>query len=776
MSERVRSCVGRAGLLLVLLVASSGPWSPRWSAAPLAAQAAEPTVEPARGTIRGTVASRFQNGIRTLGFATVHASADSVARVVPADSVGRYRIDRLPAGRVVLRAFHPGHAPLELVVSVPAGGTVDVDLELLATPIPLAPVDVLGTRGTTPLPESADGREPTLARPLQELEMQTLDLAPGVGQEGLLDAVRALPGNDPADASDILFMRGSTADLKLVLLDGVPVYTPFHVAGLMRSFEPAVLGSANLHVGGAPARYDGGLTHILELRTRKARRDRTRASGTVDFMTASAAMEAPLGRRAGILASTRSLHDLGRTALGGGGPYAYRDFLVALDADPDGHEIGVTGFLNSEAVLLDYTLAPDDARWSNMAGTASYGRSFGSLRFDASVGASGYSASLPLQGSSQPGEPVRPTILATAGTERVRGTAEISWGAVDAPMRAGLSHERMEVAFQAVRSGDDRTNENRGRAESTGVFVEGVRPLAPGLTVRAGLRADHFPGVGLRGAPRAAFMWEIGPEAMVTVAAGRYHQPARAVDPAVEHTLEDVAGFGLAADEVLPIATADHVVLSLEQRLGGVVGLGLDGFFKRFEGLYGPRGETVRSSGVDLRILSAGDRASGWLGYGLSWFWSGMDLSGRAVDFSGRHLLTAGLAGRLAGPISGEARLSYGAGLPYTTVPLPSALREDSSPGTVSGGGTQPTSTGGRGGPRVSGVDEEFLRIDLELYARFEPNWGGRPWTVRPYVRVLNALDRRDAMFYTFQPWREDALTPLAERPVLPLFGIAFSF
>jgi hypothetical protein len=41
---------------------------------------------------------------------------------------------------------------------------------------------------------------------------------------------------------------------------------------------------------------------------------------------------------------------------------------------------------------------------------------------------------------------------------------------------------------------------------------------------------------------------------------------------------------------------------------------------------------------------------------------------------------------------------------------------------------------------------------------------------------VLNALDRRDALFYTFQPWRDDSLRPLAQRPLLPVMGVSFSF
>jgi hypothetical protein len=80
------------------------------------------------------------------------------------------------------------------------------------------------------------------------------------------------------------------------------------------------------------------------------------------------------------------------------------------------------------------------------------------------------------------------------------------------------------------------------------------------------------------------------------------------------------------------------------------------------------------------------------------------------------------------------------------------------------------------GDPLVEGLDETFLRLDIEVHAELAPTWGGRTWHVRPYVRILNALDRRDALFYTFQPWRSAAVEPLAERPLLPVLGVAFSF
>jgi hypothetical protein len=270
--------------------------------------------------------------------------------------------------------------------------------------------------------------------------------------------------------------------------------------------------------------------------------------------------------------------------------------------------------------------------------------------------------------------------------------------------------------------------------------------------------------------------WEVGPEAILTLALGRYHQPTRASEVRVEVALADLAAAST-PPERLPVATADHVVLALAQRFSGTVRLDVQGFWKGYRGLPAARREAVRSSGVDVRIVTAGDGRAAWLGYGLSWFWSSVDLSGAASEFVGRHFLSAGVSGRLFGPLEAEARMAYGAGLPYTSIPF-GRQSLDAEPATrttlnpISSGSAAESSAD----PLVAGLDDAFLRLDLEVHAVFEPTWAGRTWRVRPYLRILNALDRRDALFYTFQPWRDAAAEPVAERPALPLLGIAFSF
>ncbi|MCY4645644.1 MAG: TonB-dependent receptor [Gammaproteobacteria bacterium] len=746
----------------------------------LARVPAQSASDTAGASVYGRVTGVFRGRSGVLPHALLAVETPAGRRWVQAGEDGRYLLGGLGPGVVTMRVRHPGYEAIAVEVTLAADAAVRVDLALTGRPLRLDPVEVRADR----LPGgSSTADEPGRPRPIPELEIQALDLTPGVGDPALAAAVRALPGNDPASATDVLYLRGSTADMKLVLLDGAPVYTPFHVAGLMPGFEPALLGAAALHRGGAPARYDGGLTHILDLRTRSPRRDRLRASAAIDLLTASGAVEGPLGARGGFLASARGLHDVGAGPLGGDRPYGYSDLLLAAEYEPrDDHRMGITAFRNSEAVLLDYEAAPDDATWSNRALSLSYEGAAGSARVRGLAAVSDYDASLPLQPASTDSVPVAGPLLATGANRRARLLAEVEWGGPAARTVVGLSHNSIEAEYGARDPAAGLGSSTNATHTTTGLHVDAVRLLAPEVTLRAGVRADLFPDGDLALAPRARLAWAFDPRALLSVAVGRYHQPTRTPDVEVERTLQEVVSSDLSAPQLLPVARADHVVVSLDQLLAGRVRFGLHGFWKGYEGLAAASsgGESIRSSGVDLRLSSAGEREVIWLGYGLSWFWSDRDLSGYSSDFAGRHLLTAGVSSELWGPVRGEFRVAYGAGLPYTAIPFRSLSfgQEAAAPAEPppDPGATPPQRPVAADSPLLEGLDDDFLRLDFELHARLTAQWGGHDWSVRPYLRVLNALRRRDALFYAFQPWRADSLTPLAERPFLPVIGVAVTF
>ena len=703
-----------------------------------AAPALQVPADTAGASVFGTVTGVFRGEDSTLSYALLAVETPTGLQWVQADEDGRYLLEGLGPGAITLRVRHPGFEPVAVQIVLAADVAVRVDLELAGRPLRLDPVEVRADRlGDGAAGDgNAAGDGPARPRPIPELEIQALDLTPGVGDPALASAVRALPGNDPASATDVLYLRGSTADLKLVLLDGAPVYTPFHVAGLMPGFEPTLLGAAALHRGGAPARYDGGLTHILELRTRSPRRDRLRASGALDLLTASAAVEGPLGPRGGFLASARGLHDVGSGPLGGDRPYGYSDLLFAAEYEPaEDRRIGITAFRNSEAVLLDYAAAPEDATWSNRALSVSYDGPAGGAHVRALAAASEYEASLPLQPSSPGAESPPEALLATGANRRARLLAELEWGGPASRTSVGLSHNYIEAAYGARDPGAGVGTSTNATHTATGLHADAVRLVSPQVTLRGGVRADLFPDGEVAVAPRARLSWAFDPRALLSVAAGRYHQPTRTPDVEVERTLQEVVSAELSAPQLLPVARADHLVVSLEQLFAGRVRLGVHGYWKSYRGLAAASGgaETTRSSGLDLRVGSAGESEVVWLGYDLSWFWSARDLSGYSRDFAGRHLLTAGVSGVLWGPARGEFRMAYGAGLPHTAIPFRSrgffgedvqVVEPTPAPGTGPAS-PEPPGTDAFDSPLLEGFDDDFLRIDFELHARLTSRWGG---------------------------------------------------
>ena len=704
-------------------------------------------------------------------------------RVTTADGRGRYALTDVRGGEARIRVTHSGHDPLELTVVVPDEGTLLLDLHLSGAPVDLGEIHVEGEQEAPAAEDparSAPGEPPS---GVAHLDAEALLTTSGITELGLAEAARRGSGNDPPDPTALLFMRGSTADLKLVLLDGAPIHTPFHLGGLMDPIQPTTVGRTRLFLGGAPARYNGGLSHILDIETKRPRVGPVTGQVAADLMGISASAEGGAGPFA-LLASGRSLHGLANSLLADGQqPYGYEDGLLRGELDVGGGRLSVTAFRNRESVNLDpilglqdrgftadasqgsLSLTESDAAWSNAVVSARYGFDVGDWTVESTAAWSSYDAQLPVGDTTL-------TILGGSSTKRhveVDAERPTAWGSAS----AGLSYEEITVRESAdeivgpLSQLTAKTMEGR----VVGAYVEASRNLS-GVTVRGGLRGDAFEGAqSLEISPRLSLLWPMSETALFRLAVGRYSQLARRSDPAVPSEL-GIQSPGFQGEPLLGIATATHLVASIDQRLTPQVTVGLEGFVKSFDDLPDAGGGKVNASGMDLRIARSHGANRGWLGYGLTWFWSDTGTLSDA-QFSGHHLLTAGLSGPFGRIFNGVVRLSYGSGLPFSSVPFGArdALEADAPTGAP--GGLETASAGSR----VPVPDESFLRLDLTVSGRWTvAESPGRQWVLSPYLRVLNALDRRDSLFYYFEPWRADSPRPLTELPVLPVLGLSLSF
>lgn len=709
----------------------------------------------ATGSIRGVVISE-QAG-QPLSAAIVEVSGVGAPIAVASSRSGSYEILDVPAGRRVIRARHIGHAPLELEVVIPAGGSVRLDLALRVVPVPLAPVRVDAGSGMAGMDTiRADGAE------LGITGARALDSSPGIAELGLGEAVQRGHGQEPPDPTDVLYVRGATADLKLVFLDGAPVYAPFALGGVADVFIPDVLQTATVFLGGAPARYDGGLSYVMDLRTRGVRSDGLHASGAIDLLSGRLAVEGPVAPGVGVLLAGRTVHGAGAVDPL---PYGYREGLMRMDADLGrGVHMHATGFVNGEEVRLEE--APDTEStisWGNAAAAVRLVSPFagGELELTGSTGS--YAARLP-QSDAAP-------VFAEGGATRDRVAADVSRRRGDLLLRYGASLDRLSHRYTAMmRQGAGVTASVTGA--TAGTYTDLSWRASPTLRLRGGVRADHFfAGSKTVLAPRLSVTWLATEHAAVTVAGGRYHQYLRVPDTSLLFARPDSAAPSVAD---LSVAGSSHLTVSLDQELAEGTRLGIEGFFKSFEGIPAEPSRTARSSGVDLWLRRDVGRWTGWAGYSLAWVWAvtGQPASDR---FTGRHLLSGGIGTPVAPAARIDARFAYGSGIAYAAIPLNQHAPNEAAPGQEADI-RQFGNTEGDAAPLIPSPDRPYLRVDLAATHRASVRLGGRDVQLDSYLKLLNTLGRRDALFYRYDQDRGDALTALAVLPIVPVIGMEWRF
>ncbi|HEU4561199.1 MAG TPA: carboxypeptidase regulatory-like domain-containing protein, partial [Longimicrobium sp.] len=571
------------------------------------------------GAIRGTVES--EPGGLPLPSAIVEVS--SGARTFT-DSTGSYRLTRVAAGPQIVRVHSLDHEPFEVEVLVPARGEIALDVTLRHRPLPIDTVTgVSGGQGGTASDPAPRGVAAITDIPALE--------GPGTGMEG------GTPGG--GSGGDVLLVRGSAADLKLVLLDGAPVYAPFHMGGLIDSFEPGLLSGARLYLGGAPARYDGGVNYVLDLATRRANHDQWSGGLGADMMAVRGSVDGPLWRGAGLLVAGRAVHGASLDRLEGEPfPYRYADALARMDVSLGRRaSLALTGFTNGEGVRVDTAAVGNDfLRWSNSAGSARLRVPVGGSTAEVTAALSEFDAWLP---NPADGWQVQARLRrARLAVDMVHDLGELRLG-------YGYQYDRQWARHRGLdRTVGERLWFERDTAGGVGGwYLDGLyRPKSPWV-VRGGLRGDMYAGGPfIAFSPRLAVTWLLTGHATLTLAGGRYHQMVLTrTQKTFDYGVVDVAdSLGIAT--VPRVASANHLTMALDQEMPGGVRLGLEGYYKAFRDIT-PNTEGSYSSGVEVWVRRGEGAVRGWMGYSLGWYWSRADSTGASVRFDGRQTLTAGL-------------------------------------------------------------------------------------------------------------------------------------
>jgi hypothetical protein len=766
------------------------------------------------GTISGRVLSAAGAGVAD-AIVTARAGGGAERRTRSGQD-GTWRIARLAPGRYTVRAERVGFSAAEQAVDVTSGAEVRVELRMAETDVALAPVEAISRRDAERERTRFESEAGVTTRVITG---QDIKLLPGLGEADVMRAVEVLPGVvNTSDFSSAFNVRGGSADQNLVLLDGFPIFNPFHLGGLFSVFNSDAVARAELLSGGFGAEYGGRVSSVLNIETKPG-------GGAEGF-----------GAEGGVslLASRLNLH--------GNLPHGVRGIL--------GGEWG--GWLiSARRSYFDVLLRPVvdfPYHLTDLQGSATLGtRGGGRLRLVAYTGQD----VLDLSNFDPPGENDRESVLRIRwdwGNAVAGARLEQPLGAWITTASVGVSHygEALGFADFADTRFSSRITQVTGRADAARHLGRAVTFKAGGEVTRMGYRnlgvaggttffSGHRSGVmtggfaQLRWQPDSAWIVEPGLRADVWRAGSstrQYLSPRFAVkrffgahrDGAVKlalgryvqfvHSLRDEQlpvsnDYWVTSDENVPAVVSDQAQLGIEKYWGERWYVSAEGYYRRYQGVTDlntaddpndPSDDLLTghgySYGADFLVRRTQGRLTGWMTLSLlkasrtfpDPLQLGIDGKPETITFppvfDRRVDLDVVTEYLLPGKIEMGARLNFGTGVPYSR-PVAGYVGFETDP--VAGGYRIPRPVGDDPkvpiyivpGQRNAQRYPAYSRLDLTFRRTYTHRWG----TITPYLQVLNATNKKNVLFYFYN----FDVTPATRSgvsmfPVLPTIGVEASF
>jgi hypothetical protein len=746
------------------------------------------------GVLRGRI-TQVSSGAPVARAAIV---VEGTGRGTLSDSVGAFAIEELPARAYRVQIRRQGFRQVERLIEVRSGDTTVINVALEASTQVLDPVRTEA--------RAAD-HDLFLTRPAlgtTSLTARSVSAVPRLGEPDIIRIIPLLPGvaarNDFSSGYNV---HGGEADQNLILIDGYPIYNPFHLGGLFSTFMESTVRDVTLMTGGFPARYGGRLSSVLDVTSAVEGRPGVHGTIEVSLLGSTATLASPIGTRGSWLVAAR------RT---------YADWLIDAFSD----EVLPYHFYDLHGHAT-YRL-PGDWRWSATAyggrdvldadlsetdiDSTSSGPSEGTLFFRWGNGIVGTTISKAFAGPSG-----RDSTVVVQRISRSRFNTKLDAGEGSAAVYHDIADGRLagdvtfyteqhqlgvgyELSNFALRTEDGspalgvKGTNRRQRARALAVFANELWKPSPASRwlVEGGVRLENIASRdGGVLSPRLSIKRFLRDDLAVSIATGRFTQWI--------HTLsqEDrpIRFFDLYAlsDSATPIASAWHYLAGLEHWSSSTRQVRVNAFFKRYDRVMefrlgqdpfidGDEFEitTGASYGIDVMLRqfdAPGSRVSGWVTYNYAV--ARRELDGRrfAPAHDRRHNLNIVSNYRL-GKYTIGARLGVASGTPYTEIVSQYVRRRyDPFSGRWENPGRPPNEVDYLGGPRSGARYPLTQRLDLSVSRLFQR---GRA-TIRPYLSIINAYNARNVLDYQLDygvvpPVRHT----FSQFPFLPSLGVNVAF
>lgn len=771
-----------AGVWLLLGAASHGQ--------PSAPVAGAPAVVTARADSVGELRGRITDAVTTLPVVAATVRIEGTRLGAQADDNGRYVVARIPVGSMTVTVQRVGYASQTRTVSIRADGVTTLDVALRPS-AELATVRVQA--------EAAAERAQFRLSPNPGVVNVTRDVlkrVPVIGEPDVLRVVQLLPGVvAPNDFTAGYNVRGGESDQNLVLLDGYPIYNPFHLGGLFGTFIDETVGEFELIPGAFPARYGSRLSSVLSVVPRVEERGGVHGAVSMSVLASSLSLAGTArGTTSWSIAARRTYADKFVSLVSDNQlPYWFTDVQAHLQ-----HRFANGGVLSATSYVGEDILA---ASLADFGDTTQAGG--GALRFDWGNTLLGVAYTQPLrrfvggdsarlmQRLSRTGFATNLDLGSGSLTLRNRLSDLRAWGEITRwrgrhETLAGYEWSTYNVTYDvnSAATAGVPLLATRDAPTAAALYVDHT-VRASRVSARVGVRGETVTGTGWTGlSPRVSLKWFANKDLALTVGGGATSQWTPALRN--EQAPIRIFDFWLVSNRDTPVARAWQYSVAGEKWLSASGFIRVEAWDKIYPRLPASNltndpsviGDefivtTGRSSGVDVLVRRLErEKLSGWIAY--SFAISTRD--GPGGRFSPvqdrRHNLNLVSSYRRGGKYTYGARLGVGTGTPFTDI-VGQIIRRRYDPITntfETGALNQQREP--IGGPRNGVRLPLFQRLDISVTRE---STGRLRWA--PYLSIINAYAARNVFTYVFDytdnpPTR----TAFSQFPLLPTAGVGISW
>ena len=228
-----------------------------------------------------------------ISYANVFISNSNLGAATNQD--GYFVIPKIPVGDIELNVSMIGYSIYQEQLMLFESEPIRLEIQLIEEVIQTDEILVTAERQKF---------EKSIESSQISLNLREINSAPAFVEPDVFRTLQMLPGvQTTSDFSSALYVRGSTPDQNLIMLDGIAVYNPYHLGGIFSTFNTDAIKEADFHAGGFPARYGGRMGAILNVINREGNSQKITGSANLSLISSKGLLEGPIPKWKGVKGS-----------------------------------------------------------------------------------------------------------------------------------------------------------------------------------------------------------------------------------------------------------------------------------------------------------------------------------------------------------------------------------------------------------------------------------------------------------------------------------------